>query len=67
MKTSTLVLSGWVLLALFALTHWSSLLADLQLGVMIGAGVVVFVLYPVKLRELERRVAELEGGGAEES
>ena len=62
MKSFFPILAGAALLV-FALIAYKSevdIVGDFKTGLWIGAGLVVFVLYPVYLRNHERRIAELE-------
>ena len=60
MKNSFPILVGAALLILIVITNNDAFLADFKTGVLIGAGVVVFVLYPAYLRSHERRLTLLE-------
>ena len=61
MKSYFPMLVGAALLA-FALLAYKSetFVGDFKTGVWIGAGLVVFLLYPVYLRNHERRLEALE-------
>jgi hypothetical protein len=65
MKSGILIWSGWLILLLFGLTRWRELADGLETGILLGAALVVFVVYPALLRGLERRIARLERDRAE--
>lgn len=57
---------GALLLPLLFLLHDpAGFLGAWRTGLLVGAGVVVLVLFPFKLREFERRVAALEASARE--
>jgi len=60
MRNSFPLLVGAALLILIIITNNDEFFADFKTGVLIGAGVVVFVLYPAYLRSHERRLTLLE-------
>lgn len=51
---------GFLLLGLFALRDGTDVLAGFEVGLSLGAGVVVLVLYPAFLNSHEKRIAALE-------
>jgi hypothetical protein len=63
MKSSFLLVCSLAVLGLLFLTHGSEVVGGPRIGILVGAGLVVFVLYPVFLRDSERRIAALERAG----
>ena len=51
------------MLGLLALMESSTFLEDFRTGVMVGIGVVVFILYPAVLHQHEKRISALEKSG----
>ena len=62
MKSIFPILAGaaLIILALIAYKSEVDIVGDFKTGMWLGAGLVVFVLYPAYLRNHERRIAALE-------
>ena len=60
MKSMFLIWAGWAMLIVLALTSWANFFSDFKTGLLLGAAVVVFVVYPAYIRNLLRRVSALE-------
>ncbi len=62
MKSGILLWAGWAFLLLIGLTRWRQVADGFETGLVLGAALVVFVVYPAFLRNHERRLASLERG-----
>lgn len=60
MKLGILSWIGLALLLLLAATRWAEFASGVQTGVLLGAGLLVLVVYPAFLHGFERRIAALE-------